>query len=144
MDAIAKEVRIATVEEFTEIKAVTFPCHLITNSDNPVNNGLYILHAVTQDVKIGDEVYREAEGEDIEPSIANEKHLGWNKEVKEEGIGKPYYKILGPLSPHATWVKDGEKIKIADSWGNMDEEMRKEFLKLIGPITVLGPCGHSH
>ena len=69
------------------------------------------LFAVTQDIKVGDEVWQDI---DPVPVIADKNHISWNEKVKKHrGLSRlgPYLKKFGPLSPNATWVKEGDKIE---------------------------------
>lgn len=100
------------------------------------------LFAVTQDIKVGDEVWDLFKG--VKHGIAEElykdyiklKDVSYDMDRRSGGA----VKVLGLLSPNATWVKDGEKIKVNVGWDKWEGPNGKE------PVIcqVLGPCGHYH
>lgn len=119
------------------------------------------LFAVTQDIEVGDE-FQDLEGhkgkvvkDEGEDGQTIEWYDGYDpmegKEYQVVGDGYKFsggigyhFKVLGELSPNATWVKEGDKIKI-------DEIPIPVFVnvKIIDPkpliiYKVLGPCGHYH
>jgi len=82
------------------------------------------LCAVTQDIKSGDKVWDSLEKRyDIAEKERKEKtssHFTMKKHKEETPFPENYerhckrwlYKVIGKISPNATWVKDGDEIEI--------------------------------
>jgi hypothetical protein len=72
-------------------------------------------------------------------------------------IPKGAYKVIGEISPDATWVKEGDEFSEYRWIWEPGEDMDTEYLtderkaklpanirKYINIIAVMGPCGHFH
>lgn len=67
---------------------------------------------------------------------------------------KDVYKIVGEISPEASWVKEGDEfdegeVKIYERkdfshWDSEDELERNPIWRTYNNIEILGPCGHFH
>ena len=70
-----------------------------------------------------------------------EKKLG---EVLVELNITNWFKVLGELSPNATWVKEGDEIEVVL---NQEIDIDSKHMGLVDKVIdihVLGPCGHYH
>jgi len=102
------------------------------------------LFAVTQDIEVGDEINYVPDLPHLKKGMVThkitEKYDG--DFIMDDGYLMPNngFKILGELSPNATWVKEGEEIEINEGWDKW------EGPEGIEPVIcqVLGPCGHYH
>ena len=121
------------------------------------------LFAVTQDIEVGDEIWDLFKGvkhgiaEKVHEDYIEFKDLSYSMDRTSGGA----VKILGELSPNATWeIKDGEEIRVKEFdcyiekdggkvWGgrdasNLTSEAISELLERKTFLKVLGPCGHYH
>ena len=130
---------------------LVFPHKLVSDSKESEHNGVYTLFAVSYDIGVGDVVYHDDgtlfgtigsfsnEGgrltyvDDMGLDQGNIKH--WAEDADNRFR---LFKVLGPISEGAIWVKEGEVIEV-QRWerGILLLEDR-EYYK------VLGPCGHYH
>lgn len=91
------------------------------------------LSAVTQDdISNGDKVWDEL------------RKTYWTCSDKINCNGEIYWKVLGELSPNATWVKEGAKIEIREITHLKQVSLSETGLVGTGVYEVLGPCGHYH
>ena len=97
------------------------------------------LFAVTHDIEVGDEVISKINGR--KSTIKVDQEIEILKDI--------CFKVLGELSPNATFVKEGEKIngRIINACECGDHEgvgcsCGKNDFKPV--YQVLGPCGHYH
>lgn len=112
------------------------------------------LFLCSRDIQVGDKDvhYIHSSGEEeLIKEVKYEHQFAFIISLKE-GVGKDLFKVIGPISPEATWVKEGDEF---------EEESIKRYTLLppnhltiylqqnerLGYPTFLkikGPCGHFH
>lgn len=103
------------------------------------------LFLCSRDIKIGDNGYN---------TVTNSFHLLNEPLEHYHGLGDIWIKVIGEISPEATWVKEGDEFDEdeIEEW-TIDtnnklhpphglSEIQKSNLKKI--YKVKGPCGHFH
>lgn len=99
----------------------------------------------SRDIKVGDKVHF---------INAHEMTFEWN-EMHEEGYLKErYYRVIGEISPEATWVKEGDEFDeddwryVANIWDGAANNaiLNKNHAPFPDPyyVQIKGPCGHFH
>lgn len=63
--------------------------------------------------------------------------------IKITIVSPDAYKVIGPISPEATWVKEGDEFE-EDRIKRFDLEALKRKVNLERGIRIKGPCGHFH
>lgn len=115
------------------------------------------LSLCSRDLRVGDKVYNADRpsigiGEVINP-YGDGELLNIKFESFQVGgfLGNSYFKIIGPVSEDAGWVKEGDKFgdKDIDLGENLyPGTITRAAIKLLGlippPIKIKGICGHFH
>lgn len=138
---------------------------LIVCGKNSTKNGkLAKLFLCSRDIQIGDKVLS-TKHEYKEPKLVIEDNEDLKAEVPcihKSIIDKYNFKVIGEISPEATWVKEGDEFEENDvhfeGWEGLicpavEEDTLEAYmshgyvekhpeLKLI--CTIKGPCGHFH
>ena len=113
------------------------------------------LFLCSRDIAVGDKVYEELAdgtyGEEFE----------WTEEINKYNSTDCVFKVIGEISPEATWVKEGDEfdedelgikeidINNEDIWTEWDfqdkgweENLKKGLVSIL--VQIKGPCGHFH
>jgi hypothetical protein len=111
------------------------------------------LFLCSEDIQIGDMV-KDINYPSQIPFLMDGLYL---KILKEKGIKDNFYRVVGEISPEATWVKDGDEFdeckvvhyfELNGIWkyvGVRDAEiMRKKGETVKEICKIKGPCGHFH
>lgn len=107
----------------------------------------------SRDIQVGDKVYREKledwEVFDKEPEHTNHGSWGFLSEVKPSD-----FKVIGEISPEATWVKEGDEfdeedwrfVTYADDINPILLDKTKQWDRKKYPVNleIKDPCGHFH
>lgn len=126
------------------------------------------LFLCSKDIKVGDkfrcELFEEfkckkiTEGDGLNHFPKETLIWTWDRSTKNIKYWRPAsecFKVIGPISQEATWVKEGDKFN-EDEWRNVKEcyevdghytliDYEKELLNKEGyEIQIKGPCGHYH
>lgn len=109
------------------------------------------LFAVTQDVKVGDDVVFNDETEHLDNKdtitrIDKGKHE-YHPDTYHFKNHKPLwanpYKVLGLISPNATWVKDGDPIKVKENGIQLDCSKCHTYAVGNGSVCISHRNGHK-
>jgi hypothetical protein len=119
------------------------------------------LYLCSRDIKVGDKDVHtqimQSEGEEIIHEVKYDYQLEMMKGLAEANNLVPY-KVIGPISPQATWMKEGAELE-EDEWeyvcinlkhGWTEIQVPKDHFDTINRqmfthgITIKGPCGHFH
>lgn len=105
------------------------------------------LFALTQDIKVGDKIFLFDKDQVWDGMVTDKKE---KEELKKQGH---WYKIVGEVSPKATFVEDGKEYEVQQTimqtsmkndpkWKGKEIPMDKAFFN---PYTVKCPtCNHYH
>lgn len=150
-------------------KVYNFECDLIIievkgTTTSCKRKDLHKLSMCSRDIQVGDEYSFEMGKDDWRKGICHTE--GESKRLKEQGI----FKVVGEISPEATWVKEGDEFdedevqfKLIYEQDYEDDSIEivseeewlkaklKDKLKMFNFITlyekiieIKGPCGHFH
>lgn len=97
------------------------------------------LFLCSRDIKVGDKVYYPARDAyfEVKTVIPKTGYVSIKIPGMKDGWGvmeDERFKVIGLISPEATWVKEGDEFD-EDEWGNIKQN---EFLQ------IKGLCGHFH
>lgn len=107
--------------------------NVLMYSLNEVEKAKVKLFLCSRDVKMGDKVK-------IEGGSFNDYEIDREEQIFN---GHLFYKIIGEISPEATWIKEGDEFDITD--------VKRIAIGIGNPVgseyhiyEILGPCGHFH
>ena len=115
------------------------------------------LMLISTDIQVGDKVrsfnYPEQEEREVLNLRTSKKLVGakdhseiyhladiqYPNEVNTSAV-TGFFKVIGEISPDATWVKEGDEFDESDidHGGWVDEDLKTILIK------IKGPCGHFH
>lgn len=104
------------------------------------------LSLCSMDVQVGDKAIDKT---DFTSVIINKEYWSFVQYIGKE---EDFFKVIGQISPEATWVKEGDEFDLDDllALEHPSLSVRKPIThiraKFIGTaeIYVKGPCGHFH
>jgi len=149
MKAIAKLLPVeGEKEDYCQIDGVGLKLELCkencdkSNCKNIVQIPVEKLFAVTQDIEVGDKIWDAAYSKYGKAGNCEGKTIIVQPEGEAmyESPKESCFKVLGPLSPNAIWVKEGDEIEVIVGYHGWDSLTGKELVI----CTVKCQCNTYH
>jgi hypothetical protein len=116
------------------------------------------LFLCSRDIQVGDEYTCPHKGKGIDVGFGQPKQVAvWMIYTKERNLCSDCFKVIGEISPNATWVKERDEFDEDEIYRNMvcpdclDQDTTGEctcFYQKYTPIflnySIKGPCGYFH
>ena len=110
------------------------------------------LFLCSRDKQVGDKVINPESLEQVDFTIADKTHFNGNYEgciLVENPHGtydsEKIYKVVGEISPEATWVKEGDEFDEEEiEWCEVIGFEENEFMPKDRVYKIKGPCGYFH